>query len=152
MANANISQVTVTNTFDDWRVATNALIVDRNILRNYPYVKDTSDFIVANGTIQVTKSTLGTVLIATGNVTVSDKISTSNISVSAVANVNIANVYSASAGGGTLDVSGNTSLWANLSVSKNTTISQNSLSDRGDPGHETSVIYRNREVCSRLGK
>ena len=51
MANANISIVTVTNTFDEWRVATNDLISDRNILRNAHYVKDNSDFTVANGAV-----------------------------------------------------------------------------------------------------
>ena len=67
MANANISAIQVTNTFDEWRVATNDLIQDRNILRNKTYVKDESDLQLANGALTLSRSTGGVLLTITGS-------------------------------------------------------------------------------------
>lgn len=67
MANANISLVTVSNTFDEWRIGTNDLVEDRNILRNAHYVKDAGDFELANSVMRVNKADGGTALIVTGN-------------------------------------------------------------------------------------
>lgn len=66
MANANISPIQVTNTFDEWRVATNDLIQDRNILRNKTYVKDEADLQLANGALTLSRSTGGVLLTVTG--------------------------------------------------------------------------------------
>ena len=67
MANANINPVSVTSTFDEWRVNTNDLIKDRNILRNFNYVKDDANFTVANGEVTISRSTGGVVLTTTGS-------------------------------------------------------------------------------------
>jgi len=67
MANANISLVTVSNTFDEWRIGTNDLVEDRNTLRNAHYVKDAGDFELANSVMRVNKPDGGTALIVTGN-------------------------------------------------------------------------------------
>ena len=67
MANANISTIQITNTFDEWRVATNDLVTDRNILRNHPYVKDNSNFEIANGAMTISRSTGGTLLTIAGS-------------------------------------------------------------------------------------
>ena len=94
MANANISSVQVTNTFDEWRVATNNLVTDRNILRNGPYVKDNSNFTVANGTVTVSRTGGGTLLTVTGNggISVGGLTQTSNLTVSGQANLISANI------------------------------------------------------------
>ena len=117
MANANITNITVTNTFDEWRIATNDLIQDRNILRNAHYLKDNSDFTVANGAVTISRATDGTVLTLTGQgsalvggtTTTTDLIVTDDASVANQLTVN----------------PGNTVLFGNLSVSKNTTMAQN---------------------------
>lgn len=67
MANVNISQVTLASTFDNWRVATNDLIQDRNLLRNYSYVKDESDFKIANGALRIARTNDGTLLYLEGS-------------------------------------------------------------------------------------
>ena len=153
MANANISIVTVTNTFDEWRVATNDLISDRNILRNAHYVKDNSDFTVANGAVTISRSTGGVVLtlpgtgsaLVGGTTTTTDLIVTDDASVANQLTVNPGNTVlfgnlsvsknttmaqNANVTGtvnllNTLEVTGNTSLYSNLAVSKNATISLN---------------------------
>jgi hypothetical protein len=88
MANANISTVATTNTFDDWRVATNTLISDRNNLRNSGYAKDAGNFTLvngaltlSNGTITVTpySSTDGLVLTGRANATIGGNITANNI-------------------------------------------------------------------------
>jgi hypothetical protein len=83
MANANISIVNLVNTFDEWRTATNVLIQDRNILRNHAYVKDESDFILANGAITLARSTNGTLLTLLGyaNAYIGGDVSTGNLTV-----------------------------------------------------------------------
>jgi len=101
MANADINVVATTDTFDTWRTRTNVLITDRNQLRNAPFVKDNSSFIVANGEISVARTTNGTLLrlegranayigynlevgsnILVGNISTTQNIATGNISVS----------------------------------------------------------------------
>jgi hypothetical protein len=59
MANANISVVTLAKTFDEWRVATNDLITDRNILRNSNYVKDDGELSLANGKLLISRAAGG---------------------------------------------------------------------------------------------
>jgi hypothetical protein len=83
MANANISIVNLVNTFDEWRTATNVLIQDRNILRNHAYVKDESDFIMANGAITLARTTNGTLLTLLGyaNAYIGGDTSTGNLTV-----------------------------------------------------------------------
>jgi hypothetical protein len=89
MANANISTITVSNTFDEWRIATGVLISDRNALRNGSYVKDSGDFKVNNGVLRVAKAGDGTVVVVegNGNVLVGGNVTTSNITVNANATV-----------------------------------------------------------------
>jgi cytoskeletal protein CcmA (bactofilin family) len=148
MANANISIVTVTNTFDEWRVASNDLISDRNILRNAHYVKDNSDFTVANGAVTISRSTGGVVLtlpgtgsaLVGGTTTTTDLIVTDDASVANQLTVN----------------PGNTVLFGNLSVSKNTTMSQNAnvsgtvnLASLLDVGGNTN-LYSNLAVSRNV--
>lgn len=116
MANANITQVQVTNTFDEWRVATNDLISDRNILRNHPYVKDNSNFRIANGAVTIARSTGGTLLTVegSGDASIGGTTTTTDLIVTDDGLV-----------GNVLTVAGNTILQSNLSVAKNTVISQN---------------------------
>lgn len=153
MANANITNITVTNTFDEWRVSTNDLIQDRNILRNAHYLKDNSDFTVANGAVTISRATDGTILTLTGQgsalvggtTTTTDLIVTDDASVANQLTVNPGNTVlfgnlsvsknttmaqNANVTGtvnllNTLEVTGNTRLYSNLSVSKNATISLN---------------------------
>ena len=89
MANPNISTVATTNTLDDWRVATNSLITDRNNLRNSGYAKDKGNFTLvdgslalSNGTITVTpySSTDGLVLTGGANATIGGNVTANNIS------------------------------------------------------------------------
>ena len=114
MANANISAIQVTNTFDEWRVATNDLIQDRNILRNKTYVKDESDLQLANGALTLSRSTGGVLLTITGSggALVGGTTTTSDLTVQDDASV-----------ANNLTVSGNVIASGNVSISKNTVIS-----------------------------
>jgi hypothetical protein len=90
MANSNIATIQVTNTFDEWRIATGVnLVNDRNTLRNGSYVKDGGDFKINNGVLRVAKAGDGTVVVVEGqgNVVVGGNVTTSNITVSANATV-----------------------------------------------------------------
>jgi len=78
MANANIPEIQITNTFDQWRTETNNLIKDRNQLRNTAYVKDEKDFTIANGSLFITNTTRGNASIAR-DLTVGNTIFTGNI-------------------------------------------------------------------------
>jgi hypothetical protein len=70
MANANISTITVTNTFDQWRVVTGVdLVNERNTLRNSDYVKDNGALILSNGTIVLDN---GSAIISNGSITVAN--------------------------------------------------------------------------------
>ncbi len=92
MANANISNVVLTNTFNEWRVATNDAINDRNNLRNTNYVKDGGDFTVANGALTISKSGGGTVLTVANDATISGNTTATNVS---AAIVNVSSVVNA---------------------------------------------------------
>ncbi len=117
MANANINPVSVTSTFDEWRVNTNDLIKDRNILRNFNYVKDEANFTVANGEVTISRSTGGVVLTTAGS---------GGASIGGDLSVGVdATIGDDLTVGDQLTVTGNAILQSNLSVSKNTTISQN---------------------------
>ena len=87
MANANISNVVLTNTFNEWRVATNDVIEDRNILRNANYVKDGGDLTVSNGSVTIGKDGGGTVLTVANDATVSGNTTTNRLTVTTGANV-----------------------------------------------------------------
>lgn len=78
MANANFSLITVTNTFDQWRVTTNDLISDRNFLRNSNYVKDNGSFILSNGAVILTNGSITVSNSITGNVTVGRDLTVGN--------------------------------------------------------------------------
>ena len=94
MANANISNVVLTNTFNEWRVATNDLVTDRNTLRNTSYVKDGGDFTVSNGSVTIQKDGGGTVLTVANDATVSGNTTTNRLSVTTGANVATLNASS----------------------------------------------------------
>lgn len=88
MANANISTVATTNTFDDWRVATNSLITDRNNLRNSGYAKDSGSFTLVNGALTLANGTVsitpygsadGLVLTGRANATVGGNVTANNV-------------------------------------------------------------------------
>lgn len=89
MANANISLITITNTFDEWRIATNAVANDRNQLRNSNYVKDDGDLRVANGVLYLGNNSTSNVFVAEGNsnISVGNMTTTSNLTVLANATV-----------------------------------------------------------------
>lgn len=72
MANANISTITVTNTFDQWRVVTGVdLVNERNTLRNSDYVKDNGALILSNGAIVLDN---GSAVISNGSITVANSV------------------------------------------------------------------------------
>lgn len=57
MANANISHVTLSNTFSDWRDATNKLANSANELRNGNYYKDTGPVLnIKNGRLSIERT------------------------------------------------------------------------------------------------
>lgn len=78
MANANIAIVNATSTFDQWRINTNDLITDRNMLRNSNYVKDDGNFVVANGILSLTKGT-GVNLTVTNDAAVSNQLTVKSL-------------------------------------------------------------------------
>jgi hypothetical protein len=88
MANANISAIATANTFDDWRVATNTLITDRNNLRNSGYAKDAGNFTLVNGALTLSNGTVtitpfgstdGLVLTGRANATIGGNLTANNI-------------------------------------------------------------------------
>jgi len=113
MANANISSIQVTNTFDEWRVATNDLIQDRNILRNATYVKDDADLQLANGALMLSRSTGGVLLTisGTGGALVGGTTTTSDLIVQDDASV-----------ANNLTVTGNVIASGNVTVGKNVNV------------------------------
>lgn len=125
MANANINTIQVTSTFDEWRVATNDLITDRNLLRNHPYVKDNSNFRMANGAISIARSTGGTLLtiegsgdaLVGGTTTTTDLIVGDDASVANSLTVNPGNTFLY--GNLTVFTPGNTMLYGLLTVNSN---------------------------------
>ena len=115
MANANISIITLSTTFDEWKTRTNDLITDRNALRNSPYVKDNSNFILANGAISISRTGGGQLLTITGgDAAVGGTTTTVDLIVSDDASV-----------ANQLSVTGNTVMSGNASVSRNVTVTQN---------------------------
>lgn len=94
MANSNISTVVLTNTFDEWRVATNDLITDRNTLRNSNYVKDGGNLSVLNGTLTITKSGGGTILTVANDASIGGTTTTSNAVITNGANATTVNASS----------------------------------------------------------
>lgn len=81
MANANIAIVTTNKTFDEWRVATNDLIADRNILRNSDYVKDNGNFTIANGKLQISRTAGGTTLTNDNDALIGGLLTTTDLTV-----------------------------------------------------------------------
>jgi len=71
-----ILSVETSNTFNQWRIATNSLISAANELRNNTYIKDGGGIQISNGTIQVVNGavqldkTTGTTLYVASNATV----------------------------------------------------------------------------------
>ena len=102
---ANISTITLTQTFDEWRTKTNDLIQDRNELRNSSYVKDESDLTIANGRMYIyctgdstdvtfyndNNAQIGGELIVNFDTTVGRNLSTGNATITQ--NVVTGNVY-----------------------------------------------------------
>ena len=86
MANANIAQLQLNNTFNEWRVITNVLANSTNDLRNGAYVKDNGDLIIASGNVTITKPTGTTLFVASdasvaNQLTVKTFVSTDDITV-----------------------------------------------------------------------
>lgn len=80
MANANIALVQLANTFDNWRVTTNDIANSVNELRNGNYYKDGGNFRIADGVLDITK-TSGTVLSVGADALVSGTLTVSNNSI-----------------------------------------------------------------------
>jgi hypothetical protein len=83
MANANIAIINTTNTFDEWRVATNAFANDRNQLRNSYYVKDEGNFRLANGILYLGNNSTSNAFVVEGNsnISIGNMTTTSNLRV-----------------------------------------------------------------------
>lgn len=75
MANANIAQLQLNNTFNEWRVITNVLANSTNDLRNGNYVKDNGDLIIASGNVSITRPT-GTTLLVSSDASVANQLTT----------------------------------------------------------------------------
>jgi len=122
MANANITVVNLVNTFDEWRAATNDLIEDRNNLRNSSYVKDNSDFKIANGVLRVANTANGTIFVIEGyaNAYVGGDTSTGNLTVRANATI------------GNLTVLGKQTNFGDVLNDSNTIILRTSATTDGD--------------------
>jgi len=76
MANANISHITLNNTFSDWRGATNDLANSVNDLRNGNYYKDSGPVLnIKNGSLYIDKQT-GTTLSVVANANVENNFTT----------------------------------------------------------------------------
>jgi hypothetical protein len=73
MANANIAQLQLNNTFNEWRVITNVLANSANDLRNGAYVKDNGDLIIASGNVTITRPT-GTTLLVSSDASVANQL------------------------------------------------------------------------------
>lgn len=95
MANANINTVTLTNTFNEWRAATNDLITDRNILRNTDYVKDSGNLRILDGTFRISKAGGGTTFTNDNDMSVGGTTTTGNLVITSGANAAIVNVATA---------------------------------------------------------
>jgi hypothetical protein len=179
MANVNISLVTLSNTFDEWRTRSNDLISDRNILRNSNYVKDAGNFVVNDGTLRISKAGGGTTLtndndalilgVLTANVVVvqnptgtgltviSDSLFSGNVAVSK--NVSIANTLTVGTNANVagilnvstrLDVSGNTLLFSNAYVGQNTTLN-GTLTVAGNTTLSSNLtVSRNATITGNL--
>ena len=109
MANANITQVTLVNTFDEWRTRTNDLIQDRNILRNANYVKDDFNFTLSNGAIQISRAAGGTTFTNDNDALISGALTTNTLTV--VANAGISGTLNVAQNvhftGNTTNITGN---------------------------------------------
>lgn len=76
MANANISHVTLSNTFSDWREVTNFLANSANDLRNGNYYKDSGPVLnIKNGALYIDRQT-GTTLNVVANANVENNFTT----------------------------------------------------------------------------
>jgi len=76
MANANISHVTLTNTFSDWRGATNDLANSANDLRNGNYLREAGAILnIKNGALYVDRQT-GVTFNVTANANVENNLTT----------------------------------------------------------------------------
>lgn len=76
MANANISHVTLNNTFSDWRGVTNNLANSANDLRNGNYYKDSGPLLnIKNGALYIDRQT-GTTLNVVANANVENNFTT----------------------------------------------------------------------------
>jgi len=78
MANANVTLINTSNTFQDWMIRDNNLANSINELRNGNYYKDSGGFTIANGSL-VISGTSGTLLSVSGNATISQQITSNTI-------------------------------------------------------------------------
>ena len=78
MAYANIPNVTLANTFDEWRNDTNSLVDLANLLVKGDFHKETGNFILDNGTLILSRSN-GSAIIVNSDITVANTIWANNI-------------------------------------------------------------------------
>jgi hypothetical protein len=118
MANSNIAIIALTNTFENWLVATNALANDRNQLRNSYYVKDEGNLRLANGVLYLGNTSAANVLIVEGNsnISIGNMTTTANLTVQANAVVGNITIL------GNQIISGNTLLDTDLLVLRSSSI------------------------------
>ena len=120
MANANITQLQLANTFNQWRIVTNNLSNSVNELRNGNYWKDTGNFTVGNGIISIT-STSGTVLTCAADALISGILTANSIIVTKDVTI-IGNTYMSGAND-TLQVANN--ITAKQIISNNSLLAVN---------------------------
>lgn len=126
MANVDISLVTLSNTFDEWRTRTNDVISDRNVLRNANYVKDEGNLLVSNGTLRITKSSGGTTFTNDYDALISGTL-TSNVMVSVNPTGIGLQVTAATQLNGNVNVAQSLAVTRNVSVSNVLTVSGSSV-------------------------
>lgn len=129
MANANLSLITLSNTFQQWMISDNNLINVANELINGNYYKDNGNMYLPNGTFFIT-STSGTGLSVTNSVLFS-LLTTMNTSITSglasfLGNVLMSNSAATCTIDGNLVVDGNTVL-GNLQVNGTQTIVGNTV-------------------------
>lgn len=124
MANANISQVTLANTFNDWRIVTNNLSNTVNELRNgTPFYKDGGGLTLANGAF-VSLQPSGTGLSITANSVLGGTLTSNTIINTGDASI-LGNNFTVSSPNGIVNVAN--TIYTNNLFANNLTVSGNAI-------------------------
>jgi hypothetical protein len=163
MANANIAQLQLNNTFNEWRVITNVLANSANDLRNGAYVKDNGDLIIASGNVTITRPTGTTLLVSSdasvaNQLTVKTFVSTDDITVNGAnarftntsAYVQVSNtIFTKNLVSNTL-ITGQNTITTDLTVGSN--YANGECVINGDPAPSRTPIYQDGSfIATRRG-